>query len=171
MSEWKNVRNFVGIHLCRQYSTALPWNVVLSCLQNRIFDFFEGNHPEKVASVQEAQDRPERRTPPPNYTPPPEYLDALAQEAQLQNGTLEERITDLYRVMGTRSIVAAFTAAEVRQTAGRQLGITESEDETDRSSLGPETPIHLGCFSNPCTECTRREKYNRTLVLYTIPHK
>ena len=113
--------------------------------------------PEKVAS-EEAQDRPEGRTPPPpNYTPPPEYLDALAQEAQLQNGTLEERITDLYRVMGTRSIVAAFTAAEVRRTAGRQLGITESEDETDRSSSGPETPIHLGCFSNPCTKCARRE--------------
>lgn len=128
---------------------------------NRIFDLLEGNHPEKVTASEEAEVRPEAEggTPPPNYTPPPDYLDALAQGAQLQNGTLEERISDLYHLMETRTITvaAAFTAAEVRQRAARQLGITESDAEANRSPLSPEAPIHLGCFSNPCLECTRRE--------------
>jgi len=73
----------------------------------------------------------------------------MAQRAQ--GATLEVRVSNIYRLLVERGSAAGFTEEQVRREAASQLAILEPE--ADRSSSRAETPPHLGCLVNPCTEC------------------
>jgi len=123
-------------------SNETSFYIIVFQLQNQIFDLFEGRFPEKAASVE--ADSIQAAS-----TPPPTYLAAMAREAQGE--TMETRVSNLYDMLVQRHSEGAFTEQQVRLAVAAELNIS-GEVEVNHSSRA-ETPEHLGCFLNPCTEC------------------